>query len=123
MAIIKARLFAEQQRDRKPDSLEQMGGKTLRLIGLARAKLHLNRKAATYNLRRLCSLMQVVQVGPAPVWRPKWAWSGRKRPDPGTARRKHHPTNLKTVCELVGSRCRHGKFRSEERQFEAPAAR
>jgi IS5 family transposase len=38
-------------------SLEQMGGKALRSIGLARATLHLNWKAATYNLRRLCSLM------------------------------------------------------------------
>ncbi len=37
-------------------SLEQMGGKALRSIGLARATLHLNWKAATYNLRRLCSL-------------------------------------------------------------------
>ena len=42
---------------------EQMGGKALRSIGLARATLHLNWKAATYNLRRLCSLME---VGPAP---------------------------------------------------------
>lgn len=44
-------------------SLEQMGGKALRSIGLARATLHLNWKAATYNLRRLCSLME---VGPTP---------------------------------------------------------
>ncbi len=40
-------------------SLEQMGGKALRSIGLARATLHLNWKAATYNLRRLCSLKEV----------------------------------------------------------------
>ncbi len=40
-------------------SLEQMGGKVLRSIGLARATLHLNWKAATYNLRRLCTLMEV----------------------------------------------------------------
>jgi IS5 family transposase len=38
-------------------SLEQLGGKGLRSIGLARAKLQLNFKAATYNLRRLCSLI------------------------------------------------------------------
>lgn len=37
-------------------SLEQMGGKGLRCIGLDRAILQLNLKAATYNLRRLCSL-------------------------------------------------------------------
>lgn len=37
-------------------SLEQMGGKGLRCIGLDRAALQLNFKAATYNLRRLCSL-------------------------------------------------------------------
>lgn len=37
-------------------ALEQMGGKGLRCIGLARAVLQLNLKAATYNLRRLCSL-------------------------------------------------------------------
>ena len=43
--------------------LEQMGGKALRSIGLARATLHLNWKAATYNLRRLCSLME---AGPTP---------------------------------------------------------
>lgn len=43
-------------------SLEQMGGKALRSIGLARATLHLNWKAATYNLRRLCSLKD---MGPA----------------------------------------------------------
>ena len=43
-------------------SLEQMGGKVLRSIGLARATLHLNWKAAVYNLRRLCTLMD---VGPA----------------------------------------------------------
>ena len=43
-------------------SLEQMGGKALRSIGRARATLHLNWKAATYNLRRLCSLKD---VGPA----------------------------------------------------------
>jgi len=44
-------------------ALEQMGGKVLRSIGLARATLHLNWKAAAYNLRRLCSLME---VGPRP---------------------------------------------------------
>lgn len=44
-------------------SLEQMGGKALRSIGLARATLHLNWKAATYNLRRLCLLKE---VGPQP---------------------------------------------------------
>ncbi|MGZ8930652.1 MAG: IS5 family transposase [Methylosarcina sp.] len=37
-------------------SLQQMGGKGLRCIGLDRATLQLNLKAATYNLRRLCSL-------------------------------------------------------------------
>jgi IS5 family transposase len=37
-------------------SLSQMGGKALRCIGLARAELILNWKAAAYNLRRLCSL-------------------------------------------------------------------
>ncbi len=37
-------------------SLEQMGGKGLRSIGLARATLQLHFKVATYNLRRLCSL-------------------------------------------------------------------
>lgn len=37
-------------------SLEQMGGKGLRCIGLDRAVLQLHLKAATYNLRRLCSL-------------------------------------------------------------------
>lgn len=36
--------------------LEQLGGKGLRSIGLDRATLLLNWKAATYNLRRLCSL-------------------------------------------------------------------
>ncbi|OIR00280.1 transposase DDE domain protein [mine drainage metagenome] len=40
-------------------SLEQMGGKALRSIGLARATLHLHWKATTYNLRRLCMLMEV----------------------------------------------------------------
>ncbi len=34
-------------------SLEQMGGKALRSIGLERATLHLHWKAAVYNLRRL----------------------------------------------------------------------
>lgn len=37
-------------------SLQQMGGQALRCIGLDRARLQLNLKAATYNLRRLCSL-------------------------------------------------------------------
>lgn len=37
-------------------SLEQMGGKGLRCIGLGRAVIQLHLKAATYNLRRLCSL-------------------------------------------------------------------
>lgn len=37
-------------------SLEQLGSKKLRSIGLDRAILKLNLKAATYNLRRLCSL-------------------------------------------------------------------
>jgi len=37
-------------------SLGQMGGKGLRCIGLDRVTLQLNFKAATYNLRRLCSL-------------------------------------------------------------------
>jgi IS5 family transposase len=36
--------------------IEQLGGKGLRCIGLERAKLQLNWKAASYNLRRLCSL-------------------------------------------------------------------
>ncbi|WP_368858966.1 hypothetical protein [Burkholderia sp. GbtcB21] len=44
-------------------ALEQMGGKMLRSIGLARVTLHLNWKAAAYTLRRLCSLME---VGPGP---------------------------------------------------------
>ena len=44
-------------------SLEQMGGKALRAIGLDRATLHLHWKAATYNLRRLCTLME---AGPQP---------------------------------------------------------
>jgi hypothetical protein len=35
----------------------------LRTIGLARATLHLHWKAAAYNLRRLCTLME---VGPQP---------------------------------------------------------
>jgi len=35
--------------------IEQLGGKGLRCIGLERATLQLNWKAATYNLRRLCS--------------------------------------------------------------------
>jgi IS5 family transposase len=38
--------------------LAQMGQKTLRSIGLARATLHLNWKAAAYNLRRLCYLKE-----------------------------------------------------------------
>jgi len=37
-------------------SLGQMGGKGLRCIGLDRATLQLNFKAAIYNLRRPCSL-------------------------------------------------------------------
>ncbi|MHB1670201.1 transposase, partial [Thiomonas sp.] len=44
-------------------SLEQMGGKALRAIGLDRATLHLHWKVAAYNLRRLCTLME---VGPQP---------------------------------------------------------
>ena len=39
-------------------ALAQMGGKALRSIGLARATLHLNWKAAAYNLRRLCYLKE-----------------------------------------------------------------
>ena len=38
--------------------LAQLGGKTLRSIGLAGATLHLNWKAATYNLKRLCYLKE-----------------------------------------------------------------
>lgn len=38
--------------------LAQMGQKTVRSIGLARATLHLNWKAAAYNLRRLCYLKE-----------------------------------------------------------------
>jgi len=37
-------------------SLEQIGGEGLRCIGMERATRQLNFKAATYNLRRLCSL-------------------------------------------------------------------
>lgn len=37
-------------------AMEQMGGKLLRCIGLDRARFLLAGKAATYNLRRLCSL-------------------------------------------------------------------
>jgi len=37
-------------------AMEHMGGKLLRCIGLARATFLLTGKAATYNLRRLCSL-------------------------------------------------------------------
>jgi hypothetical protein len=36
--------------------MAQIGQKTLSCIGLARATLHLNWKAAAYNLRRLCYL-------------------------------------------------------------------
>ena len=38
--------------------MAQLGGKTLRSIGLARATLHLNWKAATYNLRRFVYLKE-----------------------------------------------------------------
>jgi IS5 family transposase len=38
--------------------LAQMGGKTLRAIGLARARLHLNWKVAAYNLQRLVYLKE-----------------------------------------------------------------
>ena len=37
-------------------AVEEMGGKLLRCIGLDRATFQLTGKAATYNLRRLCSL-------------------------------------------------------------------
>ena len=36
--------------------MEQMGGQLLRCIGLDRATFQLTGKAATYSLRRLCSL-------------------------------------------------------------------
>ncbi len=36
--------------------IEQLGGKGVRTIGIEPANLQLNVKAATYNLRRLCSL-------------------------------------------------------------------
>jgi len=39
-------------------AIHQMGGKGLRTIGLARANLQLHWKAAAYNLRRLCSLIE-----------------------------------------------------------------
>ena len=42
--------------------LEQLGGKGLRCIGLARATLLLNWKSATYNLRRLCTLKTLAVV-------------------------------------------------------------
>lgn len=45
-------------------ALQQMGGKLLRSIGLARAELHLSFKVATYNLRRLCYL---IEAGIAPL--------------------------------------------------------
>jgi IS5 family transposase len=38
--------------------MAQLGGKMLRSIGLARATLHLNWKAAAYNLRRFCYLKE-----------------------------------------------------------------
>lgn len=38
--------------------LAQLGGKTLRSIGLARATPHLKLKAATYNLRRFVYLKE-----------------------------------------------------------------
>lgn len=38
--------------------LAQLGGKVLRSIGLARAKLHLNWKVAAYNLQRFCYLRE-----------------------------------------------------------------
>ena len=78
-------------------SLEQLGGKVLRSIGLARAALHLNWKAATYNLRRLYILME---VEPAAFWRPKWAWGGQKRPDPGGDGENTAPP----TCEQVANR-------------------
>ena len=40
-------------------ALEQQGGKVLRCIGIARATLQLNWKAACYNLRRLCTLKKM----------------------------------------------------------------
>ena len=39
-------------------ALHHMGGKGVRTIGLARANLQLHLKAAAYNLRRLCSLIE-----------------------------------------------------------------
>ncbi|WP_035374017.1 transposase, partial [Pseudoduganella violaceinigra] len=43
-------------------SLAQLGGKTLRSIGLARATLNLNWKVAAYNLRRLSYLREANAV-------------------------------------------------------------
>ena len=90
--------------------LEQRGGKALRSIGLARATLHLNWKAATYNLRRLCSLKE---AGPTPFCPPKRARIGRKRADLGAGGRKNRPTTLRGGCESVGLRGRHDRFSSD----------
>lgn len=48
-----------------PQVLAQLGGKTLSSIGLARATLHLNWKAATYNLRRFVYLLEIPFVSKA----------------------------------------------------------
>ena len=49
---------AEANYKNKPPALPQLGGKTLSSIGLARATLHLNWKAAIYNLRRFVCLKE-----------------------------------------------------------------
>lgn len=40
-------------------SLAQMGGKTIRSIGLARAQFGLTIKSAVYNLKRMSSLLEM----------------------------------------------------------------
>lgn len=96
-------------------SLEQMGGKALRSIGLARATLHLNWKAATYNLRRLCSL---VEAGPTPFLKPQMALQRTKRPDQGPSRGRK-PPHQASMTRQIGR----GAASSRQGQLRKPVNR
>lgn len=68
------------------------GGKVLRSIGLARAARHLHWKAATYTLRRLCSLKEARPRPfcgpPMSLSRPETTGDDRRRPASGDKKQK-----------------------------------
>ena len=102
-------------------SLEQMGGKAQRSIGLARATLLLNWKAAAYNLRRLGTSNLAHGGRPSAILTPEVGLDRSKTTDSRRSRAKKRPPTHRGARKRARSRRHHSKVRSNGCNSRCPA--